>query len=466
MSRGGVVSTPNALQTNVILNARVINAKRGKFYGLRYFQNGNAAVVPAADGWIIEEVDIVGYDASVIVAGNTITALADPQPAIDRMLGIQTVLLNTKSDVRIEVTLDASKLQAYGTQYGMNAVGQTGYSHVIDPACYEGAVASSGGGSPKITYLVDSLGRTTISWSDGVGTRSYVFGPNGNNNLPNFVQVLRNGGVISSFGTDWLPPITFETAANGDGRTPLEFTGGNHLIDGLQTAVNVSFVIEADGVPLKIGDSGTIDRLTFRILNKLMANNTVSLGRYALLQSLQVDFAPGAANVHCEVLALEDLQIYVDYGCQMVTDGANDTLFYLGGQFPAPIPFDNTKNSGLAAEHRGAWAVLTTGSAGQLMAWMDRSYGIADGSEVYSGYGMIVGGSGSAKQYTTAIHRFLVRGSPNYMQLNAGKTYKWRGGYSWGPVDVKAGLVASTRYLDGGRIRRADAVSALAVLNP
>ncbi|MNH14268.1 hypothetical protein D3C79_738570 [compost metagenome] len=306
----------------------------------------------------------------------------------------------------------------------------------------------------------------TITWSDGLGKRGYVFGPNGNNKLPNFIKVLKDSEVVSSFATDWLPPITFEALTNGDGRTALEFTGGNHLIDGLATASNVSLVFEADGVPVKSGDSGSADRIVSRGVNRLMANNTVSLGRYVLLQSLQVDFVPGSANVHCEVMALEDVQVYVDYGCQMVTTGANDTLFYLGGQFAAPIPFDNKVNSGSPAAYPGAWAVLTSGAQGQLTAWIDRHYGIADGAQVYEGFGLIVGGSSSNKQYTTAIHHLLRRGSPNFMPLAAGQKYKWRGGYSWGPLEVSDGFVASTRYLDGGRVRRADAVSGQVVLNP
>lgn len=465
-SRGGSVSTPNPLQTNVILNARVINAKRGKYYGLRYFQNGNAAVVPAADGWIVEEVDIAGYDASVITTGNSISALADPQPAIDRTLGIQTLLINTKTDVRIEVVLDASKLQAYGTQYGMNATFQNGYSQVIDPACYEFPV-TSGGTPSRVTYSVDSTGRLTLSWPDGVGTRGFVFGLNGANSLANFAQVILNGGVISSFATDWLPPMIFDAVNDGDGWPNLEFTGGNHLVDGKVTAASVAYVIEADGVTLVPGSSGTASRVTCRIINKLMAGNTVSLGRYPLLQAFQVDFMPGVAGVHAEIMALEDLDIYIDYACQIVTSGVNDTMFYLGGQFPTPIPFDGTVNSGAPSAYPDAWAVLTTSANGQLAAWIDRDYGVAAEEHIYEGYGKIIGGgSASTKQYTSAIHKFLQRNPANAMRLEAGKSYQWRGGYSWGPVSLPDGMVATLRYMDEWRIRRAFAVSASKVLKP
>lgn len=468
-TRGGGVSTPNKLQTLVILHARVINAKRGKYYGLRYFQNGNTAVVPAADNWIIEEVDIVGYDASIISAATTIATLTDAQPAIDRTLGIQTILLKTKSDVQIEVTLDASKLQAYGLQYGMNFTPQNGYSYVIDPACYEWPLPTLSADSPKITYQVDFSGNVAFSWPDGVGTRGFEFGPNGANSLANFRKVLRNGGVVLAMATDWAPPVTFEAANNGDGRIPLEFTGGNHLVNDLKTAQSVSFVMEADGVPLKPGDSGAASKLVCYVINKLMANNTVSLGRYCLLQSLQVDFVPGAANVHADYLALEDLQMYIDYACQIVTTSVNDKLFYLGGQFPEPIDWDGKVNSGNAIDYPDAWAVITTSANGQLTAWIDREYGIAQRRLVDPVRGMIRGGGdASTKQYTTAYNRPLVRDptTPNYIALAAGERYQWRGGYSWSSVKVVDGFAASFNYLDNGVIRRADAFTASMYLKP
>ncbi|MNP04435.1 hypothetical protein D3C76_963480 [compost metagenome] len=387
--------------------------------------------------------------------------------------GIQTVVLASPvvSGMTIIVTLDTAELPPYGTEVRANNIGQYGYSHIIDPSRYIPPVS---GGSVTPVESVSAVAYTVtathidITWSDGVDVRGFRFGPNGANLLPNFIGTLKNGVLISTFSTDWLPPITFEVAGSGDGRTgAVEFTGGNHKVDDKLTAQNVSYIMEADGIPLKTGDHGTANRITCRIINKLMANNTVSLGRYALLQSFQVEFAPGSVSVNCEVVALEDLQTYIDYGCQIVTTGVNDTLFYLGGQFPAPIPWDGKVISGSVNDYRDAWAVLTTSAQGQLCAWMDREYGIAASRQVVPERGLIRGGGdASTKQYTTAYNKWNVRGPSNMIPLAAGARYQWRGGYSWGPVDVKAGMVASTRYLDGGRIRRADAVSALTVLNP
>lgn len=469
--RNNAVSSNAPFQLNAILDVEVLNAKPGKYYGLRYFQNGNTLVVPAADNWIIEEVDIAGYNDSTITTSNSIASLQTTQPTIDRTLGVQTILLVTGSDVRVRVTIDPDKLPAYGTHVAMNATWQAGYSHIIDPAKYISASSGSAqGSSSKVSYTVLPTGAIQLYWQDGTLTRGYEFGPNGANNLPNFSKVLRNGGVLQAFATDWLPPIIFEVTNNGDGYSGLEFTGGNHLVKGVQTAINVGYVLEADGVRLYPGDSGTADRITGRVIDKYMASNTVDLGRYALARSIQLDWMAGVCNVHAHVLALEDIEVYVDYGCQMTTTGSNDTLFYMGGQYDAPIAWDSTANAGSPTLYPKAWASVCASANGQLSAWIDRDYGIAAVPDlIYPGYGTIIGGGGSStKQYTTAIHKFLQRNptTPNYYKLLKGQSYKWRGGYSWETPVVADGLVASMHYLDNGVIRRADALSGTVVLKP
>ncbi|MNP71187.1 hypothetical protein D3C76_1675380 [compost metagenome] len=111
--------------------------------------------------------------------------------------------------------------------------------------------------------------------------------------------------------------------------------------------------------------------------------------------------------------------------------------------------------------------MLTTSANGQLAAWIDRKYGVAAESQIFENYGKIIGGGGtSTKQYTTAINKERVRNPANAMRLQAGKSYQWRGGYSWGPVSLPDGMVATLRYMDEWRIRRAFAVSASKILKP
>ncbi|MDD2133370.1 hypothetical protein [Pseudomonas kurunegalensis] len=318
-----------------------------------------------------------------------------------------------------------------------------------------------------LSYVVDNDGRVHLDWVDGKDRRGFVFGKAGANELPNFYQTTLNGHPLSTYTTDWIPPIVFEALLDGGGRAGLAFTGGNHLVDGKRSAENISFEIEADGYSIKPGDEGHADRVTCRVINKLMASNTVSKGRYALLQSVQVDFAAGCANVHADVVALEDLSVFIDYGPQMVTTGVNEKVFYLGGMNETPAKFNGNLNSGNFKEAPKAWASLCSSRKGQLAAWIDRGYGIADGTHIHESFGMIIGGGpGSVKQYTTAIHRQLKRDKSNYLTLSKGDRYQWRGGYSWSSGRSKPGFVASMKYLDNGRVRQADALSGAIYLNP
>ncbi|MGC9741837.1 hypothetical protein JTH53_04360 [Pseudomonas capeferrum] len=433
MTRNGIASAEHPSWSKAILDIKVRGARPGKFYRLAYFVNGSKALPTAKyDGWIIEEIDQANYATSDNPNTQVIRLSDESTPTILRD-GIQTVHLvsSVVLGLTVTITLDTAQLPPLTGYISATQTFNPGYSYIIDPATY--TMASSGAaGTAPLTYLVGADGRVTIMWYDGYIQRGFTFGPTGANGLPNFVELLRDGVVIGIYNTDWLPPLLFDVKFNGDS-AGLNFTGGNHLVADLKTAENVIYEIEADGVPLAPGDTGRADRITCRVVNKVMAGNTVSLGRYAALQSMQVDFVPGACNVHAQVLALEDLEFYIDYGCQMVAT-VNDTLFYLGGQLEAPVPFDATLTSGSPSVYPDAWAVLCTAANGQLAAWIDRSYGVADGSQVSERYGLIIGGGTTIKQYTTAIHRLLERNkdAPNYMPLKAGKSYAWRGGTAGG----------------------------------
>jgi len=457
-TRGGVTLDAPALMRDAITAIRVVNAKPGMYYGLRYFQNRNAAVVPAADNWIIEEVPQAGYADSVITSDNSIATLQDnQQPAIDRALGMQTITLQTKTDVKLLVTIDPSKLPAAGTPVAMNGTQWPGYSHIIDPACYEMAPGSGG-----VSYSINKDKKIRATWDDGSGARrGFDYGKNGANDLGNFAAHLLNGKIVTGYTTDWNPPVVIDAAANGDS-AGLNFTGGNHEVGGKKTAFMTSYDILADGAPVAEGSSGRCEKLVIRQVNRLMAGNTVSLGRYVADQILTITIMAGGASVECEFAALENLHLYIDYGPQMVTGGAGGTLYYLEGKHGLPIPFDGLETSGKPSEKPNAWAscyVYGDGS-GQLSAWIDRSYGIADAKNSSDQYGLIIGGGpASTKQYPTAYHRFLARNpaSPNHMELKAGASYKWRGGYSWQPVRLRTNAVATMDYVHDGRLRRVDA---------
>jgi hypothetical protein len=455
---------------NAILDAQVLNAKPGMYYGLKYFQNGSISSAPDGDNWIIEEAPISTYgSSSVIESVNQIATLQEvKQPLLDRTIGVQSVTLATKTDVRILLTIDTTKLPTYGTPVGMSSPGLSGFSHVIDPALY--VYKSDKGGA--LSYTINMDGRLQVTWRDPEGiTRGYTFGINGANDLPNFFNLRRGNRIIHQFGTDMLPPMVMDAAQNGDVSPPLDFTGGNHTINGKKTAVNVGFDILADGRLVSFGESGRATNLVCRIYNRLMACNTVESERYVGLQAFVVSFFPGGAQVEQEFTAMEDLQLYIDYGPQLVHINLEQTVFFIGGQFAAPVPYVTGLGSGKPSAYPDAWAVLCTGADGQLGAWIDRNYGIAGAENTSEDFDLMTGsgaGSTSRKQYPTAYHRRLVRDAvnPNYLPLAAGQSYKWRGGYSWQPTAPKSPFVASMDYMLDGRARRVDAITASRTVSP
>jgi len=469
VTRDGTVSPTNSLMYNAILGVTVINAKPGMYYGLKYFQNGNADAVPAADNWMIEEIPVSSYATSAAIdPANLIATIQEvTQPAIVRSLGVQTITLTTKTDVRILVTIDPAALPAQGTAIAMSSKGGSGWSQVIDPAFYQ--LKSDKGG--EMSYYIDSNGRLTVNWIDTNGEpRGYTFGINGANDLPNFYNFLRGTKIVSQFGTDMLPPMVLDAVNNVDADPyPIDFTGGNHTIDGNKTAINTIFDIIADGrlVSLK-GASGRADSLVVRITNRLMACNTVKSGRYVGQQNFVVSFFPGGAQVEAQFTPYEAVQVYIDYGPQLVAANVEERMFFFDGQYATDIPYDTAANSGKPSEYPNAWAVVTTGTEGQLGAWIDRNYGVADAKNSSDEFGLIIGsgeGSTSRKLYPTAIHRPLRRADGG-MQFGAGESYFWRGGYTWSPKVTRSGMVATMEYMLGGTVRRAEAATGSRTYSP
>lgn len=265
-----------------------------------------------------------------------------------------------------------------------------------------------------------------------------------------------NYSSLSTFSTDWLPPLIFDVDSEPDAAGG--FTGGNHLVQDMRTARNIAYNLYADGAPITLGSTGACQKLTIIVVNEVMASNTVSLGRYAARQSFAISFSPGVAEVSCEFRALEDLRVKSDYGPQLVSTRFNDTQLTLGGQYPSRVTFDSTNTSGPCSTYPDAWAILLNSDEGQLATWLDHSYGVGDGRFVDPDEPR-TRGSGSAggnKQYHAAVRSFI-----EPVHLLAGKTYKWRGGYALSaPVEAGEGFDSELSFVQDGAPRHAMIVDA------
>lgn len=439
LSRNGVTSQSNTFLLNALLDARVVGARSGKVYGIRYFKNGTTALTGPADGWIIEEQDAATYGGSS--TATTVLTYTDTAPAITRS-GIQTVRLSSPSATGLEfyLTLDTDALPAYGTFVKMNASTDPGYSWIIDPSCYTYAGSTSAGGADyAMSVASDAAGNLTAIWQSGPNLYRLRFGPNGFNSLPNIKGIdvglattdrkAVSWTQINTAGTDWLPPMVVQAAANGDGGSMI-YTGGNHGSDGSaggsQTARNAFYKLYADGQPMDAAAwSGDYQCVRAVIINELLAYNTITLGRYVVRQAFIVDIRPGSVEVHTEVRALEAVSVKTDNGPQMVTVGFQDSMLYVGGQYATRVAFDATTNSGIKSGYPNAWAVVLKGTNGQQVSWMDRSYQAGDGRFVHANAPYIrFGGAANTKCYHAAVASVDA-------VLAAGDAYRWRGGYAW-----------------------------------
>ncbi|MCL1123606.1 hypothetical protein, partial [Shewanella surugensis] len=448
--RNNEVSERHSFLLDAVLKIQVEGATPGLVYGIQYFKNGTDLLDGPQDGWMIEASEETDYATT----SNYINVInySDPAPDIPRDNGIHQVVLDSVlfPELRFYITLDTSKLPAFGSFIKMSEQGDAGWSWIIDKSCYQYIKPNSKGNQSSIYYTVSSEKQLHCYWTEAEHGYRLRFGYNGFNELPNIIGIDKENldGTwerINSAGTDWLPPLVFE-AETGTPHASMVYTGGNHGSNGdasgAQTATNDIYQILVNGKSITSEASmGYTDKIEILIVNRLMAYNTIEDARYALSQTMRVSISPGAMEVVTDVKALEPLTMKTDNGLQMVTIGAQSTMLMLDSDIAGRVPFDSSKNSGASSEYP-AWAVLLKGDLVQQSSWMDREYEAGDGRYVSPSEPFIRGGGATNTKFYHAVVYYY----PHVMQ--AGEHYKWRGGYSWQHPDCALeGYDSMWRYL-------------------
>ena len=467
VEREGVLSAERNLFRDVIVDVVIEGAEYGYYYSIKTFKNGVTSLAGPPDGWAIEKIAISEYATTAYTAALAVINFTDPAPDIDRSIGIQTITLKAPNErLLVHITLDASKLQAYGSVYRMAFPSDVGYSWIIDPSRYKSTFPAfvpdpePAPGSGPLEYIYSSTGELTLSWKDKDRYYRWTFGPNGVNDLPNFKGLYASAdglsyAPISTFGTDWLPPMTFNVTALPPHPSSLAFTGGNHLLFDVQTAINRLYLVMIDGAVIQPNEIGACQSVSVVVVNDIMAANTIDIEtpRYAARQSFLLHFVPGICEVSCDLRALEEIEVKVDYGPQLVGTGLIDTQLFVNGQYADRVAFDSNNTSGAFSSYPDAWAVILQSDAGQLASWLDHSYGIGDGQYVGATEPRIrgSGAGGGTKMYHAAVRNLT---SPAL--IAAGESYKWRGGYSLSaPGVAPAGFDSVLSYLQDGKRRQA-----------
>ncbi|MEJ1118852.1 hypothetical protein V9K92_10290 [Phyllobacterium sp. CCNWLW109] len=455
--RNNVVSAANFRPVNGLLDIKVLGARTGKLYRLEYYGNGNVTY-----GY---EIRVYEYDAATyytgVAAGFAIIELGDtPRPTIETGPIVTYTAKSTRVDgMSVQFTVDRTKSDE-PNPWALNGSGNpavASYSWIIDPSCYfpveTPAVITAGGayGSIAITAIKATKVMTMV-WSHGeTQMLRLTMGPNGKNGLFNIISYeiadLGDPGTanwipINSTSTDYFPPLIVQSNGSPvDAGAPQIYTGGNHGSDGSAggniTAIMSAWVCEIDGRVLGENFSGAAERIVVRWSNDLQAYNTLSMARTVVRQHFMAIINPGSIEFFAEIEALESITVITDNGPQIVPTGYTDYIYY-NGQPTTRIPIATAGNSGPKSGYATAWAIsLKHATYGFLTAWVNRGYEAGDGRYVTAANPyMRQGGGGNTKQYHAIV-------SGTSAVLTVGQSYKYQGGYSWGPISLISGGVDS-----------------------
>lgn len=437
-----------------ILDVRIENARPGNYYRVAAAYPPTNATYPCR--WIIEECSIAEYDTTE----NAVRLIAHtyPMPLYVKNTGIQTIVLTPPNDphkdIRVYITLNTDVVSTgnlngtlttspyYGwivdpSRYSLNEtlVAAKAYSDTAAEAAKQLAIAAA---RTQQYAIYNATGTMHVRYQAGDYIVNVNFMRNGANSLPNVRSVsYAHKDVPDAFvqlhggETDWLPPLNVMASANGDGGAS-QYTGGNHLGEGaalgLKTAVNVSYDMYIDGV-LWVGEPvfgfPSCQKIEIYVVNDIYAYNTITLQRPVIRQYFSILFEDGVMSVECECVALEACTVSLDNGPQSVTSGfSTGTQRMLGAQDGSRTAYAANTSSGIFASYPKAWAVIFTLPHIQQVVFMDRSFGLGDGSQI--------GGSSAAfrkHEINDKWYAAVIAGRP--LVMSAGDKYQWRGGYAW-----------------------------------
>ena len=133
-------------------------------------------------------------------------------------------------------------------------------------------------------------------------------------------NIPQNYTEYQSTAEDWFSPIKVDAVNNVDGDTPsqLKWSGGFHMVDGVNTSRRVSLDIYFDGRK-RTGFVGYCKTIDIVVVHQLVASNTFKedgTGREVIKETIHVHFEDGKINVETTYKALEPVKVYVWYFLQ------------------------------------------------------------------------------------------------------------------------------------------------------
>ena len=500
-TRDGTVSGPNGGLNAYLLDLKIINGDPNYYYRFGYFGNGTSGFGGEyKDRILIYKYPKETYDTDS--SRQTFIGAEAMTQDFARDGTVQSRVLRSERDPGSYaiVTIDTSKIPSpYGTPINYESGGGS-WSWVVHPDAITYKQTSETFGllqAGAIYYEFNSSSQELLYSYESRGRVYRIsFGISNYNDLPNIKKVeyrdLDTAGAnwqtaINTVG-DWLPPIRIKAlTGTNDESADLNYSSGNHGggggANGYKTAKNILFDIFIDGQQLDPGEDsyGYCRGINVSVVNAVRASNTVdsqpltfegdeynftgassdpdwiegmvepasTIRRYVLRQCFNINILPGSMNVECVLKELEPVQIWEDNGPQTFTSGFQASLMFAEGKQGSRVAFENGINSGTKADNPNVWAAIFHGSAGQEVAWMDRSYGVGDGRNVADDrYYIRMGVGGNTKCYHAATYASTPYDEDNG-GYRVGGDYRWRGGWSWTrPTDSPFDSVV--QYVKGG----------------
>lgn len=283
--------------------------------------------------------------------------------------------------------------------------------------------------------------------------------PNGHNELFNFKEMAKaplgdpssaEWQIIQSETSDFLPPITFIATDGVTSDSGTTTVGGNHGTSGgsgLLTAHMTEFKLFINNVLIGNDFTGYVDSVQTQHTNMLYAGNTVNEQRYCMQQDFHLNFSAGNIEVIAQDTALHNIKIYRNGGTQLIGGVWDESVHFYDGVQQAPVTGTPTTviQAGTKTTAPNCWAtVLKSNELGFAVAWVDRDYGSKLDHIGATDY--IAFKNNTSWKFYNFVVRVDVEGGRDYP---AGTQFKWRGGYSYAPINIVDGIDSAFIFKKG-----------------
>jgi hypothetical protein len=425
---------------DVVLDAKVVNPRDGKYYVLAYVSNG----YNGSYGITIYEYDKATFNSNSASSEKRIVWYSDTP--LSQVSGVTTRTV-TKEDITFVVTIDYSKITS-ASGLGLNIADSTsgrGRGMIIDESLYTKIPSNKiSSNFPIVAKKQGSVYSVKFNYSP---TQNMIieFDKLGVNQILHFKRFYLqtktsdllnddftlNKTLIYDASSDWLSPYRIEALNNGNGNARFT-TGGNHGTDGgagFPTARLVKSEMYADENLISDGQVVFCNEIRIEATHHVSAYNAVNLTdgtkRDSLKEVVSYNVKPENIGVSVYIEALEGL-LLTDYSGLQSQEGAwGSQLYYMHDSTPVKfdISGDLTGQSGLKSESSAdRWVMKKDGNI--AVAYYNLGIGIGDRS--------LVSDSNSLFWHTaTKIYGRLIYNGTTGITLNSGDGLFWSGGFTF-----------------------------------